>query len=233
MTSHGLFVTGTDTEIGKTYVASVLVAELASRGIDVGVYKPAASGCSSVDGQLLSDDAKSLWDAAGNPITLDTVCPQLFKAPLAPHIAARAEGKQIDEQLLRTGIQPWITESEFIVVEGAGGLMSPISDSDYVADLALEFGFPILTVVGNNLGCINHTVQTVLAATHYRSGLSVAGIVVNNSQQHDTDESLNSNLAEIQRCTGIDVICHVSHQQNQLDAEFVDRLLSQPDLSMQ
>ena len=61
----------------------------------------------------------------------------------------------------------------------------------------------------------------------------MAGIVVNNSQQHDTDESLNSNLAEIQRCTGIDVIGHVSHQQNQLDAEFVDRLLSQPGLSMQ
>ena len=233
MTSHGLFVTGTDTEIGKTYVASLLAAELASRGIDVGVYKPAASGCSSVDGQLLSDDAKSLWDAAGNPMTLHTVCPQLFKAPLAPHVAARAEGEQIDEQLLRMGIQPWITKSEFVVVEGAGGLMSPISDSDFVADLAIEFGFPILIVVGNKLGCINHTVQTVLAATHYRSGLSVAGIVVNNSQQHDTDESLNSNLAEIQRCTGIDVICHMGHQQNQLDAGFVDRLLSQQGLSMQ
>lgn len=231
MNSRGLFVTGTDTEIGKTYVASLLAAELVSRGVDVGVYKPAASGCRSVDGQLLSDDAKSLWDAAGNPITLDAVCPQRFHAPLAPHVAARAEDKQIDELLLRTGIQPWLSKSEFVIVEGAGGLMSPISENDFVADLAVEFGFPILIVVGNQLGCINHTVQTVLAATHYRSGLSVAGIVVNNAQQHDSDESLNSNLAEIQRCTGIDVICHVSHQQNQLNADFVDMLLSQPGLA--
>ena len=226
MTQGGLFVTGTDTEVGKTYVASLLAAELVARDLNVGVYKPAASGCMQHDGQLISDDAKSLWEAAGRPLTLDAVCPQLFQAPVAPHVAARQEGKVIDEGLLRTGLNPWLKHADFVVAEGAGGLMSPISDHDFVADLAVEFGFPVLIVVGNQLGCINHTVQTVLAATHYRSGLSVAGIVVNSVKQDSDDKSLASNLAEIQRCTGIEVICDVGFNQDHLDSEFVDSLLS-------
>src|SRR5262245_1145288 len=103
----GLFVVGTDTAVGKTYVASRIAATLARTGLKVGVYKPAASGCRRVGRQLVSDDAVALWDAAGRPGELKAVCPQRFAAPLAPHLAAKVERKQIDSKLLRRGLDYW------------------------------------------------------------------------------------------------------------------------------
>src|SRR6266567_328670 len=128
----GLFVVGTDTAVGKTFVAARIAAALARAGVRVGVYKPAASGCRRVGKLLVSDDAVALWDAAGRPGELKAVCPQRFAAPLAPHLAAKAERKQIDSKLLRRGLDYWRRRSEIVIVEGAGGLMSPIGDHDYV-----------------------------------------------------------------------------------------------------
>src|SRR3954471_20401000 len=133
--SRGLFITGTGTGVGKTYVGALIVRALCDAGKRVGVYKPAASGCEDRGGKLVSADAIALWEAAGRPGTLEQVCPQVFAAPLAPHLAARAEGKQVDPQHLREGIRFWQTTSDVVLVEGAGGLMSPLSDDDYNADL--------------------------------------------------------------------------------------------------
>jgi dethiobiotin synthetase len=195
----GLFITGTDTGVGKTYVASLVAARLAAQGCRVGVYKPAASGCSPIDGALVSDDAVALWNAAGRPGELDRVCPQRFEAPLAPHLAARAEGKELDAALLRGGIDYWRQRSDIVLVEGAGGLMSPLGDNLCVADLAAEFGFPLLVVSRNALGAINHTLQTLLAATAFgRHGLAVAGIVLNHpAPPAGDDASLASNRHEL------------------------------------
>ena len=102
--SPGFFVTGTDTGVGKTYFAALLVRALTEAGSRVGVYKPVASGCAKNGGRLVSDDALRLWEAAGKPGELDAVCPQRFEAPLAPHLAARKEGKEIDNELLREGL---------------------------------------------------------------------------------------------------------------------------------
>src|SRR5262245_66150395 len=103
----GLFVVGTDTAVGKTFVASRLAAALARAGVKVGVYKPAASGCRRVGRALVSDDAVALWEAAGRSGELKAVCPQRFAAPLAPHLAAKVERKQIDSKLLRRGLDYW------------------------------------------------------------------------------------------------------------------------------
>jgi len=102
--SRGLFITGTGTGVGKTYVAALVAESLLAMGKRVGVYKPVASGCELRDGRLQSSDAVALWEAAGRPGTLDRVCPQMFAAPLAPHLAARAEGRRVDQALLRTGL---------------------------------------------------------------------------------------------------------------------------------
>src|SRR5690606_5011568 len=91
---RGLFITGTDTGVGKTYVAAIIARSLRIAGFRVGVYKPAASGCRVDGAELTSDDALDLWEAAGRPGSLDEVCPQRFLAPLAPHLAARAEGRR-------------------------------------------------------------------------------------------------------------------------------------------
>jgi dethiobiotin synthetase len=178
----GLFITGTDTGVGKTYVAGLIARRLVQQGRKVGVYKPAASGCRRQGGVLVSDDAVALWEAADRPGELEHVCPQRFEAPLAPHLAAAAEGRQFDAALLRRGIEYWQQRSEIILVEGAGGLMSPLGEHEYVADLAAEFGFPLVVVSPNVLGCINQTLQTLIAAAAFHRtemGLAVAGVVLN------------------------------------------------------
>ena len=193
----GLFVTGTDTEVGKTYVAAMIARALVEAGCRVGVYKPVASGCRREGGELISGDARALWEAAGRPGLLDRVCPQRFTAPLAPHLAAREEGKGIDEQLLRTGIEYWQGRSEIVIVEGIGGLMSPLGEEDYVAELAEEFGFPLLVVAKNSLGVINQTLQTLITAATFRRGLPIAGVVLNNPTPPGDDRSRASNRDEL------------------------------------
>src|SRR5262245_56691433 len=111
-TCPGLFVVGTDTGVGKTYVAARIAAVLHQSGKKVGVYKPAASGCRHVGDELVSDDAVALWEAAGRPGTLDTVCPQRFTAPLAPHLAAKAEHRALNSTLLRLGLEFWQRNSD-------------------------------------------------------------------------------------------------------------------------
>src|SRR5882672_6029573 len=155
--SSGLFITGTGTGVGKTYVGALIAKALHDAGKRVGVYKPVASGCETHDGRLTSPDAIALWEAAGRPGALEQVCPQLFAAPLAPHLAARAEGRRVDARLLRTGLKIWLASSDLVLIEGAGGLMSPISDDDYNADLAKEFDYPLVIVATNQLGTINAT----------------------------------------------------------------------------
>jgi dethiobiotin synthetase len=195
--ARGLFITGTGTGVGKTYVAALIAKALVKSGTRVGVYKPVASGCEFRDGKLVSPDAMSLWDAAERPATLEEVCPQMFAAPLAPHLAARAEGAHIDDALLRTGLEFWRSTSDVVIVEGAGGLMSPISDDGYNADLAAEFGYLLVIVAANQLGTINATLQTLIAAKSFRDGLRVAGVVLNSPTAANDDASTASNRDEL------------------------------------
>ena len=209
----GLFIVGTNTEVGKTYIASLIIQALVHGGVRVGVYKPAASDCPLENGGHLSADAQQLWEAAGQPGSLEQVCPQRFVAPLAPHLAAQAEGRQVDAKLLRTGLNYWQDNYDFVVVEGIGGLMSPVSDEDYVADLAYEFGYPLLLVASNELGCINQTLQTLITAAAFEDGLPVVGTVLNNRRAIPTDDiSQATNLDEITRCSGPPVLASVTYQ---------------------
>ena len=199
--SRGLFITGTGTGVGKTYVAALIARSLAASGRRVGVYKPLASGCELVDGKLVSPDAVALWEAAGRPGTLDDVCPQKFTAPLAPHLAAEAEDKWIDGELLRAGLDFWRQASDVVLVEGAGGLMSPLEDPSYNADLAAEFGYPLVVVTANELGTINATLQTLITASVYGGGLNVAGLVLNSPTPVADDPSRHTNRNElVRRC---------------------------------
>jgi dethiobiotin synthetase len=197
--STGLFITGTGTGVGKTYVGALIAKSLRASGKRAGVYKPVASGCEFGGGSLVSPDAMALWNAAGQPGTLEQVCPQMFAAPLAPHLAAGAEGKKVDTRLLRDGLQFWRANSDVVIVEGAGGLMSPISDNDYNADLAVEFGLPLLIVAANVLGTINATLQTLITANSSPYNLGVAGIVLNSPSPVVNDPSVESNADEIAR----------------------------------
>jgi dethiobiotin synthetase len=202
--SRGLFITGTGTGVGKTYVATLIARALCESGKRVGVYKPAASGCELRKAELVSRDSVALWDAAGRPGALAQVCPQRFVAPLAPHLAARAEGRRVDPRLLRQGINFWRETSDFVLVEGAGGLMSPVSDEDYNADLAAEFDYPLLVVSANALGTINATLQTLI--TTRTRGLAVAGVVLNSPAAATGDASVTSNADELARRCGVPLL---------------------------
>ncbi len=211
-------MTGTDTGVGKTYVGAMIARALRSAGCRVGVYKPAASGCRRERGRLVSDDAMALWEAAGKPGTLQRVCPQRFLAPLAPHLAAREEGRRLDRRLLRHGLEFWTGRADVVLVEGAGGLMSPLGDDDYVADLACEFGFPLVVVARNGLGTINQTLQTLIAAATFRDGLKVAGVVLNHPSPPGDDASIATNRRElVARCVP-PVLAEVLWNANEFDA---------------
>jgi dethiobiotin synthetase len=209
--SLGLFITGTGTGVGKTYVGALVVRALRDAGKRVGVYKPVASGCEERGGKLVSPDAIALWEAAGRPGTLEQVCPQLFTPPLAPHLAARAESRRVDAILLRDGIEFWRATSDIVIVEGAGGLMSPISDEDYNADLAAEFGYQLLVVAANVLGTINATLQTLITASTFRERLRVAGVVLNSPHQTGDDPSAESNAKELARRCARPLLAIIKH----------------------
>ena len=209
--ARGLFITGTGTGVGKTYVTALIARALRAAKVRVGVYKPVASGCETRDGSLVSPDAVALWEEAGRPGSLERVCPQMFAAPLAPHLAARAEGRRVDPKLLRAGLEYWRETSEVVLVEGAGGLMSPISDDDYNADLAAEFGFPLVVVAANELGVINATLQTLITAATYCDGLDVAGVVLNSVVRRDDDASVESNADELARRCVPPLLATVEH----------------------
>ena len=222
----GLFIAGTNTEVGKTYVTGLIARDLARAGHRVGVYKPAASGCRRAEGRLVADDAVAVWEAAGRPGRLEEVCPQCFAAPLAPHLAARAEGKQLDEKLLFSGIEVWQKRSDVILVEGAGGLLSPLGRRLYVADLAARFGFPLIVVVPNKLGMINQTLQTLVAAEHFGGGsgggLSVAGVVMNTPcedlcAEASADVSRSSNRRELALHCGPPILAEVGWRSDRFD----------------
>lgn len=172
MPASGLFITGTDTGVGKTAVAMAMTAEQRAAGGRVGVYKPVASGV-VLDG---TSDIERLWEAAGRPLSLATVCPQAFAAAIAPVEAAAAEGKQIDEQLLREGIRPWREASDFVIVEGAGGLFSPLGERSLNIDVARDLGLPLVIVDAARLGMIGRTLATVRAAR--AEGLEPAAVVI-------------------------------------------------------
>ena len=175
--SKGLFITGTDTGVGKTIVAATLALLLRMRGIDVGVMKPVTSGCREENSGLVSDDALLLCQAAGIECS-DDIAPYLLREPLAPAEAAKSEGIRIDFTAITAAYERLAALHDMVIVEGAGGLMVPLAGGLLVADLVRELGLPLLVVARPGLGTINHTVLTCFAAQ--QMGLDVAGVIINN-----------------------------------------------------
>ena len=217
---RGLFVTGTDTEVGKTYVASLIAKSLVKQGQRIGVYKPAASGGRLEQGQCVCDDAVHLWKAAGEPGSIHDVCPQMFVAPIAPHLAAEAEGKSIDDSLLVSGLERWSEKCDTVIVEGAGGWLSPISETLYIADIAKTLGYPVLIVTANRLGTINQTLQTELAVANHVGHGKIAGVIVNDEQNSSdtTDDSRTSNADEIKKRIHVPFLGHVKFNQRDFES---------------
>ncbi len=200
MTQCGLFITGTDTGVGKTHVAATIIRALRERGTRVGAYKPAVTGSRPGSCGPIWDDVARLQAALGREIAAERICPQRFQAALAPPVAARLEGQCVDAALLRRGIEWWNEQADVVIVEGAGGLLSPVTEAETVADVAKDLGFPLIVVARLSLGTINHTLMTLEAARNRQ--LDVAGIILNQPTAVDPDDcSTETNAEELRhRC---------------------------------
>lgn len=216
-----LFFAGTDTDVGKTYVASLAARVMLACGIKLGVYKPVASGCHTEQGQLIAGDAVSLWKAAGKPLSLEQVCPQRFKAPLAPPEAAALEKKQVDVGKLTDGIKVWEQNSELVIVEGAGGLFSPLADRTLNIDLAQQLNASVIVVAANRLGAIHQTLATCEGAA--KRGVQPVGIILCDPSG-SADKSVNSNSQQIAKYCSVPILGSIPFNGTVKEAEFLKSL---------
>ena len=169
------FITGTDTEIGKTYVASALIRYLVGQGYRVAAMKPVASGCEKTSDGLRNDDALSLMAAANVTVPYEVVNPYAFEPAIAPHIAADRAGQLIDIDKISALAQT--IEADYLVIEGVGGWCVPLGGGCLLAELARATAEEVIIVVGMRLGCINHALLT--AAQVERDGMPVKGWIAN------------------------------------------------------
>lgn len=177
--THGCFITGTDTEIGKTTIAAAIVSLLGKTGLRVAGLKPVAAGMSVIDGERINEDVHALRAASNVALGVDEIAPFQFEAACAPHVAAALEGRSIDRGRILAAIETAAARCDRVVVEGVGGFRVPFDaagDWDS-ADLARDLGLPVLLVVGLRLGAINHALLTAEAVR--ARGLRLCGWVAN------------------------------------------------------
>ena len=212
MRPRGLFVTGTDTGVGKTVVACALAAWARHQGVDVGVMKPVATGgrflANGTPGRWVSDDARRLAAAADVDDPWSLINPICFKEPLAPWTAARRARRAIRLDTPLAAFRSLRRRHSFVIVEGVGGLLVPLGPRATVADLAKRLGLPLVLVARPGLGTLNHTLLTLECARRLR--LPVRGIIVNQGTPPSRDpmarlaEATNPEL--LQRLTHVPII---------------------------
>ena len=177
----GFFVTGTDTEIGKTFVSALLIKLLVKEDLNVIGMKPIASGAKNIDGVLKNEDALSLIDASNVDADYKNINPYFFEPAISPHIAAADAGVEIDLENIKNNFLKLKNKSDVVVVEGVGGWYAPLSYHCTVADLAETLNLPIILVVGLRLGCLSHALLTAQAIR--QSGLPIAGWIANHVEK--------------------------------------------------
>jgi dethiobiotin synthetase len=202
--NRGLFITGTDTGVGKTVLTGAIAAVLRERGVKVGVMKPVATGCVARREGLVSEDGEFLAQVADVAGPLDEITPIRLAEPLAPTVAAARAGAPIDLERVWQAWRRLRAAHDVMLVEGIGGILCPITPDRLLADVAKEFGLPVLIVARANLGTINHTLLTVEAAR--ARGLAIAGIVLNRYHTDSTDLAEFTNPDEIARASGAAIL---------------------------
>ena len=177
MQPYSYFITGTDTDVGKTYVTSALVRHFAKMKLKTIGMKPVAAGCELTNGDLLNEDVTQLMQASNVNAPLALVNPYAFVPAIAPHIASKLAGITISLNVIINAFEKLTQLADVVIVEGAGGFCVPLNTSETTADLAVKLNLPMILVVGMRLGCINHALLTMQAIQ--ARGLTVAGWVAN------------------------------------------------------
>ena len=160
---RAFFITGTDTNVGKTYFACRLIRDYVAQGFKVIGMKPVAAGCELVDGDWVNEDVLKLQAASNVAAPRKLINTYFFKESIAPHIAAEKAGIKIEIEVIKQAFDELAKLADIVIVEGAGGFLVPLNQEETIADLAAVLNIPIILVVGMKLGCINHTLLTVEA----------------------------------------------------------------------
>ena len=172
------FVTGTDTDAGKTFVSVLILEALKAAGHSTLALKPIAAGCDEIDGELRNDDALKLKAAMTNPLPYQQINPVALKSAIAPHLAAAEEGRRLSVDRLAGLIRgALMTPADVTLIEGAGGWLVPLNERETLGNLVAELQLPVILVVGVRLGCLNHALLTVQAVA--AAGLTLVGWVAN------------------------------------------------------
>ena len=206
---RGLFITGTDTDVGKTFVTALIARELVAAGIRIGVSKPACSGALLNGDSQHWPDLENLARAAEISDT-NLICSQRFTAPLAPPVAARQEGRLVDLSAMQASLLDWEPHSDVVLVEGVGGLLCPLTEDQTIADFARWVGFPLLIVARLGLGTINHTLLTIEAAR--QRSLPIAGVILNDGDNQADTPAGQTNAEELSRRTDVPLLGIVPFQ---------------------
>ena len=208
----GLFIVGTDTGVGKTFLTARIARQLLEEGVSVGICKPVCSGCEAPDSPAPTwQDVEILSEALENRFPKERICPQTFRAALAPPVAARLENRSISAEQILEGIAWWRDRVQVLLVEGVGGLLCPLTVEWTISDLAEQLGFPLLIVGRLGLGTINHTLLTVEVA--HRRGLPVLGIVLSETRPGEGGEAGATNPQEIEARCPVPVLAVIPHKE--------------------
>jgi dethiobiotin synthetase len=215
---RGLFVTGTDTEVGKTVVAAGIARAWSATGTRTGVFKPVLSGLNEPG----PSDLATLKRAVRSDALDETVCPYRFGEPLSPHLAAERDGARIDPAVILAAFEDLSSRYDRLVVEGAGGWRVPLStDPDLfaISDLAGLLRLPVLVVAANRLGAINQTLLTVESVLAH--GCECAGVVLN-SMRSDADEAMRTNAEVLAEVLPVPLVATVEHLGAEGEKDWID-----------
>jgi len=156
---HSFFITGTDTNIGKTAITCSLIAKCIEEGFRAGGMKPVAAGCHIENGYMISDDVKKIIEVSNVDLNIKEINPYSFELPIAPHISFKSN--EIDIHLIKKYLRSFENKMDYLFIEGVGGYAVPLTETFTTADLVENLDIPVILVVGMKLGCINHALLTV------------------------------------------------------------------------
>ena len=213
------FVTGTDTEVGKTFISAALLARAKNKGLTTAAVKPIASGADITSNGLRNEDGLALLKHCSLPLRYEEVNPVVFEPAIAPHIAAQKINRIVRVEELKTYCQNVLNKkADLTLIEGAGGWRVPVNDEETLADLAKMLQLPIILVVGMRLGCINHALLTVEAIE--RDGLHLAGWVANRITP--TMSEYEENFLTLNRLIKAPCVGHVPYMQQAEPERVID-----------
>ncbi len=205
--NQGYFITGTDTDVGKTWISLGIVEALKQQGKKVGVMKPISAGCEKTANGLHNEDAILLQKHSNIEQDYDQINPYAFEPAIAPHIAAADAGVRIDIETLHQQLHTIKQHSDSVVVEGAGGWLVPLNDFQTMADMAKRFELPVILVVGMRLGCLSHALLSVEAIR--ASGLPLVGWIAN--QVSTEMNCLDENIKTLQQMIDAPMLGQIPH----------------------